>query len=283
MTILSSQLLSCLRYWAILPFAFFACLSVSYADDDITRYWATSDSQSTQVISHAPWQLILDKYLIPAQNANDINRFDYASVTVNDQTILSRYLDQLQDIDPRQYNSQEQMAYWINIYNALTVNLILKNYPVKSITKLGEKFFSFGPWDDQAAVINNKSLTLNDIEHKILRPIWQDPRIHYAVNCASIGCPNLATQAYTSTNLDVQLEQGATDYINHPRGVHVDGNDLIVSKIYKWYSEDFGNTETSLIVHLKQYAKPALKNSLIHFEKHNGDIDYEYNWQLNQK
>ena len=188
----------------------------------------------------------------------------------------------LQQLDPRSYNSQEQQAYWINLYNALTVDLILKNYPTSSITKLGDKFFSFGPWDDVVANINGKKLTLNDIEHKILRPIWQDPRVHYAVNCASYSCPNLSKTAYTGDNLELQLEQGAKHYINHPRGVMIEDGDLIISKIYKWYAEDFGNNEKALIEHLQKYAAPTLKQQLNQFLVEQGDIDYEYDWRLNQ-
>ena len=105
---------------------------------------------------------------------------------------------------------------------------------MKSITKLGKGFFSFGPWDDKTLTINNKELSLNDIEHRILRPIYNDARIHYAVNCASYSCPNLAAQAYTVENMDQLLDKGAEHYINHPRGVSIKNNKLTLSSIYSW-------------------------------------------------
>lgn len=188
----------------------------------------------------------------------------------------------MQDTDPRRYKKIEQKAYWINLYNALTVQLILDNYPVKSITKLGEGLFSFGPWDDPAATIRGKTLSLNDIEHKILRPIWKDQRIHYAVNCASYSCPDLSAMAFTANNTEELLEEGASAYINHPRGVGVDGDDLLLSSIFDWYLVDFGDSQETLVQHLKHYAKPALKQKLAAFERNGGDIDHDYNWDLNE-
>lgn len=235
-----------------------------------------------QDIDHSQWQQILNRYLIVGKDETAINLFNYQSVTSADKVILKQYLTQLQSINPLLHTKSQQQAYWINLYNALTVQLILDNYPVKSITKLGERFFSFGPWDDDAAKVNGKTLTLNDIEHEILRPIWQDPRIHYAVNCASYGCPNLSATAFTSQNVEQQLTAGAYAYINHPRGVTVKGSDLEVSSIYEWYAEDFGDNEKALVKHLQRYANPTLKQALLMFQQSPGDIDYEYDWRLNK-
>lgn len=253
-----------------------------YVDAKTTSYWDKSNPTATQDIDHSQWQYILNRYLILAQDKSDINRFNYQSVTQEDNIIIQQYLSQLQYTNPLHYNKTQQQAYWVNLYNALTVQLILENYPVKSITKLGKRFFSFGPWDDDSAIINGKTLSLNDIEHEILRPIWQDPRIHYAVNCASYGCPNLLATAFTEKNMEQLLNTGAYAYVNHPRGVTVDGNDLVISSIYKWYSEDFGDDENALIEHLKRYAKPQLKQALLLFQQNPDDIDYEYDWRLNK-
>ena len=195
---------------------------------------------------------------------------------------LQAYLHDMQSINPLNFNKAEQKAYWINLYNSLTVNLILNNYPLKSITKLGDSIFSFGPWDDDMAKINGVELSLNDIEHTILRPIFKDPRIHYAVNCASYSCPNLAGQAFTSSNTQQLLESGARDYVNHVRGVSFEGEDLLMSSIYHWYKDDFGGEDKSLLAHFKQYALPELKAKLIKFERSDGDIEHSYDWALNE-
>ncbi len=255
------------------------CFSQAMAKAEVD--WQVSDENNTALIDHKAWQNILGDYLLVAED-NGVNLFAYGKVSNEGKKQLQNYLKKMQGIDPREFNKQEQKAYWINLYNALTVQLILDNYPVKSITKLGESIFSFGPWGDDAAQVNGIILSLNDIEHKILRPIYKDPLIHYAVNCASYSCPNLAAKAFTSHNINEQLTKGARDYVNHPRAVKFDDGDLVVSSIYHWYKEDFGGNDRSLVEHLKKYAKPELKGKLIGFSKNGGDLDHDYNWQLNE-
>ncbi len=240
--------------------------------------WNVSNDNNTAVIDHSKWQQILDKYLV-TDHPSKIHLFRYADMQPADRKILKSYLQDLQTLDPRLYSRKQQMAYWINLYNALTVNLILNHYPISTIKKTGKGWLSFGPWDDAIAEIAGQLLTLNDIEHKILRPIWKDPRIHYAVNCASLGCPNLAARAYTAENVDRLLEQGAVDYINHTRGVKFTDNKLMVSSIYHWYIEDFGGSQQGLLRHLKQYARPDLKQALTTYK---GSIDHDYDWSLNE-
>lgn len=242
-----------------------------------TDYWNQSNEKNPAFVDHSIWQKILDKYLM-TNHPSGVNRFRYSDLSETDKRVLENYLNSLQQIDPRKLKRAEQKAYWINLYNALTVNLIVANYPVKSIKKVGNGFFSFGPWDDDIAKITGQTLTLNEIEHKILRPIWKDPRIHYAVNCASIGCPNLSPKVYTRDNMDVLLDKGARDYINHQRGVSLQKGKLLVSSIYHWYKEDFGGNNQQLISHLQNYAADYLRQALDDFD---GSIDHDYNWSLN--
>ena len=177
-------------------------------------------SPMLRVIDHQAWQQLLDQYLI---SKGDYTLFKYSSVSEKDKLVLTKYLEKLAKTDPLSFNKAQQYAYWVNLYNAITVKLILDDYPVKSITKLGG-LFSFGPWGDDVITINGKTLTLNDIEHRILRPIWQDPRTHYAVNCASLGCPNLQHKAFTADNTETLLEQAAKSFINSDKGVLLNDN-----------------------------------------------------------
>ncbi len=260
-----------------ITFVFFYPIS-SIAADDQLKYWSVSAEKSENTIDHSDWQSILDKYLVD-KTSDKINLFSYKSVSLSDKQKLAHYLKYMQSLDPRQYTRAVQKAYWINLYNALTAKLIIDNYPVKSITKLGDSFFSFGPWDDELITINEKSLSLNDIEHKILRPIFKDNRIHYAVNCASLGCPNLSKTVYTPQNMEQMLETAAKDFVNHPRGVRFKGNKMIVSSIYHWYKEDFGDDHKQLLKHLIKYADPSLASNL---RTHKGKIDHDYDWTLNE-
>ncbi len=243
---------------------------------DVTSVWNRSDESSTAAIDHGPWQGILDRYL-DTGDVSGINLFDYGRVGAGDRELLRRYLSDMQSLDPRSFNRKEQMAYWINLYNALTVDLVIDHYPVKSIKEIGG-LFSFGPWNEVAARIAGNDLTLNDIEHKILRPTWKDPRIHYAVNCASLGCPNLSPKVYDAANLEALLDKGARDYVNHPRGVRFVDGELVVSSIYHWYRDDFGAGDQSLLRHLQRYASLELQDKL---SRYRGAIDHEYDWSLN--
>lgn len=244
---------------------------------DALTFWDQSDETSRASIDHGAWQTVLDHNVID-RHPSGINRFDYGGISAADKKLLARYLEHLQQLDPKSFNRAEQKAYWINLYNALTINLIVSHYPVDSITKLGG-LFHFGPWDDEIAHIDGRPLTLNDIEHRILRPLFRDNRIHYAVNCASLGCPNLAKQAYTAAQLDRQLEQAARDYVNHPRGVSFRGDELWVSSIYSWYRDDFGGSDEALLQHLLKYAALPLAQRLTPYQ---GKITDHYDWTLNQ-
>ena len=187
----------------------------------------------------------------------------------------------LQTVRVSALNRNEQQAYWINLYNAATIKVILDHYPVSSITKvkLSSGLRSRGPWDAKILRIEGEEVSLNDIEHRILRPIWKDPRVHYAVNCASIGCPNLQDRAYTAANVEVLLEKAAKEYISHPRGVSLKGKKLKLSSIYDWFQEDFEGSEEGVLRHLRRYAAPELASELDSFS---GRISYGYDWSLNE-
>ncbi len=250
-------------------------LAVAAPKSEYWEMWDRHNAANDASIKHSAWDEFLANYL--TEDAQGTALVRYAEVTGEDKADLEAYIASLSNIDPRRYSRPEQMAYWFNLYNALTVNLILENYPVKSIRKIGKGFFSFGPWNDEIVTIAGQELTLNDIEHRILRPIWQDKRIHYGVNCASIGCPNLLTQAFTAANLESQLELATRTFINQKKAVQFDGRQLVLSSIYDWYGEDFGSWP-DLRTHLLEYLKTSDKARL---QDYDGDIDYEYDWDLN--
>lgn len=245
---------------------------------DLWAYWDAADPSTARSIDHKAWDAFLAEHVKPA--ADGINRVEYADVSDGDREKLNAYIDKLTGLEIRGYARSEQLAYWINLYNALTVQVVLDHYPVDSIKDIdiSPGFFSSGPWGKKLVDIEGEKLSLDDIEHRILRPIWQDPRIHYAVNCASIGCPNLAREAYTAANANELLERGAVAYINHPRGAAPTADGLVVSSIYEWFTEDFGGTEQGVLDHLAEYADAALEREI----ESGMEIDrYRYDWSLN--
>ena len=244
--------------------------------------WDAGDESSVERIDHTAWQDILDAYVAPDSSGVNLVDYEALSADAEDAAKLAAYLDRLQELDPRDYNRAEQMAYWINFYNALTVKVVLDGYPVDTIRDIHEGVVPYtGPWDDVHARVAGEDLTLNHMEHGILRPIWRDERIHYAVNCAAYGCPHLLDTAFTADNTEELLDAGARDYVNNPRGVDVVDEDFIViSSIYDWYTEDFGDTEESVKEHLIEYAEDELAAFLKGFE---GFIEYDYDWSLNRQ
>jgi hypothetical protein len=177
----------------------------------------------------------------------------------------------------------EQFAFFVNLYNAKTLDIVLDHYSVKSIKdiSLGGSLFSSlsgGPWQAKVVKVKGIDLSLDDIEHVILRRNFRDPRVHYAVNCASIGCPNLSNEAYMGAKLNAQLDGAARNYINHPRGMHFDGQTLIASSIYNWFKEDFGGTDEGVIKHALKYASPNLASKLRTAQSIGG---FQYDWNLN--
>ncbi len=242
--------------------------------------WERNDSSSTVVVNHAPWKQFLDKYLV-TDHPTGINRVKYGAVEPADRENLDEYLSALQSVGVSGLNRREQMAYWINFYNALTVKVILDHYPVRSIrdVKISPGFFSSGPWDAKLVKIEGEEVSLNDMEHRILRPIWKDNRVHYAVNCASLGCPNLQPDPYTSGNLEYALEKAAAEYVNHPRGARIEAGKLTLSSIYDWFQVDFGRSDKGVIEHLRKYAGDPLAEGLTDYRDR---ISYEYDWSLNE-
>ena len=217
-------------------------------------FWAQASKVTAQSPDFEPWSRWLANHL--RLDGEGISRIDYGAVEPARKSELGAILNAWAMLDPRALPRAQQMAYWINLYNALTVKVVLDHYPVASIQDIdiSPGLFASGPWDAELIEVAGQALTLNDIEHGVLRPIWADPRIHYAVNCASVGCPNLRAEAYEAERLEAQLEDQAHLYVNHPRGLRFKKEGAVVSRIYDWFLEDFGGSEAGLIAHLTRYA-----------------------------
>jgi hypothetical protein len=258
----------------------FSSTATAVPSPDLWTRWQAQTPDSTRIVDHSPWDMLLKKYLI-TNHPSGINRFRYAEVSPADRQTLGEYLGQLQQIGVSSLNRNEQKAYWVNLYNGLTVQVILEHYPVKSIMDIdiSPGFFSNGPWDAKLLIIEDEKVSLNDIEHRILRPIFNDNRLHYALNCASIGCPNLQAAAFTAANTEELLEIGARTYINSPRGARMVKDRLHVSSIYKWFQVDFGGSEAGVVKHLLQYAEGDLADALRTYNKGMRD---DYDWSLNK-
>ena len=258
----------------------FACLLspalLAAPKAELWERWTAHDPDAAQTIDHRAWDDLLRRYVVPGDDG--IHRFAYARVDAAALGQLDDYVSMLAATPIDGYRREQQLAYWINLYNALTVREILRFYPLDSIRDISSGLFSSGPWKKDLVSVEGETLTLDDIEHRILRPIWRDPRIHYAVNCASIGCPNLQPEAYTADNTETLLERGAREFVNHPRGARVVDGELEVSSIYSWFRADFGGSDAGVIAHLRRYASADLRAALDGIEEIDDDA---YDWSLN--
>jgi len=218
---------------------------------------------ATQKADHKAWDELVKKYV-------DEHGFVNYKGFKNDQEQLTSYLNYLSTTYPNEsWTVQEQLAYYINLYNAATVGLILDNYPIESIKEISK------PWGITIIKLGDERFSLGDIEHVILRKM-NEPRIHFAINCASFSCPNLLNEAFTAATIEEQLERVSFSFINgNKNDISTDNPQL--SKIFKWYKNDFlFEGEKDLIGFINQYSNIKIERK--------ADIDYkEYNWNLNEK
>jgi len=254
--------------------------SPAYADP--TKVFAKHTAGSPLTVDHSTWDALLKSYVVPG--ADGINRIAYAGFKSEGHARLKSYISALERTDPSQLDRPEQFAFWANLYNAKTIDVVLEAYPVASIKNinLGGSLFTLvtgGPWKAKILQVNGEALSLDNVEHDILRPIFKDPRVHYAVNCASIGCPNLMVDAFTGANLEALLDKGAKAYVNHPRGLKVEAGKITASSIYSWFVADFGGNAAGVLQHARKYAEPQLKTAL---DGVGSIADYDYDWSLNE-
>ena len=243
----------------------------------LTEQFMSSDASSRQVVNHQILDDLLKSHI--ETDSEGLNRVNYKALK-SQQSRLQIYLKQLQSIKVTALNRKEQFAFWANLYNALTLDVVLSAYPVKSIRDIdiSPGLFSNGPWGKKLVKIEGTMLSLDDIEHKILRIVFRDPRVHFAVNCASIGCPNLQKHAFSGRKLNQQLNAAASSYINSNRGVNVNNGRLELSKIFSWFQQDFGPGERAVLNYIKTYASPVLKTKL---QQASSVSHYFYDWNLN--
>lgn len=238
--------------------------------------FACNSSESSKVeygqanpVDHQAWTSLLQKHVSSKGNVN------YAGF-VTEKVQLEKYLNQLTDNKPdTKWSEEAQLAYWINVYNAFTVKLIVDNYPVASIKdiKKGIPFIST-VWDIKFIEFEDETIDLNKVEHGILRKQFDEPRIHFAVNCASFSCPRLLNEAYTAEKLEAQLTQMTKDFLSDTQKNQLSKNEVKLSKIFNWFKGDF-TKQSTLIEFLNQYApiKISADANISHLD---------YSWALNE-
>lgn len=242
-----------------------------------TACWTAAPTSNAAPVSHDLWNGLLKKHV------NNAGMVSYKGFR-KDEATLDRYLDLLQKNAPNEktWSKNEQLAYWINAYNAFTVKLILNHYDkgLKSIKDIGASIkipFVNTPWDIKFIEIGGKKMDLNNIEHGIVRKQFDDYRIHFALVCAAMSCPKLRNEAFVAERLNEQLEDQGRDFLNDPKKNVVTKTNASLSKILAtWYKGDFTKGGADLVEVVNRFSKTKLDK--------NGSISsQDYNWDLNEQ
>jgi hypothetical protein len=205
------------------------------------------------------------------------NRVNYDGFK-KDEKLLDEYLSILSRTNVRLLSKKSQFAFYINVYNAFTIKLVLTKYPGINTIKETGSFFS-NPWNKKFILLQGKTVNLDHIEHNILRPMFKDPRVHFAINCASKSCPPLRNEPYKGEILENQLNDQAEKFINDKKNTFIKADTLFISKIFKWFAEDFSDNP---LLFIKRYAFEELKEKLDAFEENIKIIYLDYDWTLNR-
>lgn len=224
----------------------------------------TSTTANSAVnVDHSQWNTLLKKHV------NNDGLVAYKAFK-NDEVQLNQYLNKLANLNPsNKWSVQELLAFYINLYNAETVKLILENYPTESIKNIN------GAWTNGRANVNGRELSLGGIENGILRKM-NEPRIHFAINCASISCPKLLNEAYTAAKINEQLQKVTEAFINSDKN-NLDAKEPKISSIFKFYPKDFKvNGSQNIIGYINQFTDSKInEDATLHYK--------EYNWNLNKQ
>ncbi len=224
-----------------------------------------------EVVNHDAWDALLKKYV------NDKGLVNYKGFTA-DSVKLNTYLKQLGDNPPLKdvWTREDQLAYWFNAYNAFTVQLIIRNYPLKSIKDIaGGIPFVNTPWDVKFIHIGDETYDLNNIEHGIVRKQFDEEKIHFALVCAAKGCPRLRNEAYTPDKVDAQLIDQAKNFFNSDKN-KISADKAVISPLLDWYGKDFKDKAPSMREYINKYSEVKIKEGV--------KIGYgDYDWSLNEQ
>ena len=233
---------------------------------------------SFQHVDHREWSRLLGAYV------DRQGRVDYArwQKNANDERALDNYLRELSRADPsRQAAREAKLAYWINAYNAVTIKGILREYPTTSIRQHTAKLYGYNIWHDLLLIVGNEKISLNDIEHEVLRK-HGDFRIHFAIVCASHSCPRLLNAAYTVPQIEQQLETNTRVFFRNSENYRYADGTFYLSSILKWYAKDFGSTPAAQLQAIASYLPNRKAQQLA--SQGRGKIAYlRYDWSLNDQ
>ncbi len=240
------------------------------------EFWNDAESASQINVDHSPLQQILQKYVAP-DHPSGISRFNYNAVSDSDLFKLQQYLDYLQLLEPRQLRSAEAKAYWVNLYNAATLNMVIQANRDRNVSKVRARGLPARLWRRDIVKVVQQDLSLDDILHGIIRPIYQDHRVHYALFFCTIGGPDMPTEVLDGENNDELLSKLETQYLQQSRAVRLENGELVLSEMFESFDTDFASNRFTLINYFKQHVPEPVAEAISSAV----DIRYDYDWMLN--
>ena len=239
---------------------------------EMIEFWNDYEPDSALKMNHSAWDEILKKYVV-TDHPSGVNRFRYDDVTAEDKAAVEAYLTYLQSRDPRQLNHHRKKAYWMNFYNAAIVSIVLTEQPEDTIRDVGRI------WTKKRFVVTRQEMSLNDIEHGVIRPFYNDPRVHFGFTPATIGSGNILPMAFTGQNVEELLDLNTRAFFaNSERGMLIQGRTLRISSIFKWYKDDFGGTNGSVRTFIKKHVPQEVADAIDQTTR----VSYQYSWSLNK-
>jgi hypothetical protein len=235
---------------------------------------------AAQPPDYKPWQDLLSKYYDPAHGMK------YKELKANDKAALDRLRQQMAQVDVQKLPRNDQLAYWINLYNINVVGVVVDKYPVESIRDLStDPIVRLNVFKKDSVRTKQGAMSLNDVENEKIRAGFKDPRIHFAINCAAASCPPIRPEPYTGSRLDQQLDDQTRRFLNGPNGVRIekDGSelDLHVTKIMDWFADDFEQWGGGRVTFVRKYL-PTDKQKQLDAARGKVDLEFdEYDWKLN--
>ncbi len=251
--------------------------SVSAIEMKPIEFWDDSEPLSEINVDHTALQEILQAYVI-SDHPSGISRFDYDRVLDDDKAKLQAYLDYLQLLEPRQLSEAEAKAYWVNLYNAATLNMVIDAYSNGRVTKVQARGLPTRRWRRTIVTVALQDMSLDDILNGVIRPLYRDPRMHFALFFCTLGGPDMPTEVLNGENNNELLDKFQEKYLMQSRAVRLEDGELVLSEIFQNYDTDFADSESALIRYLQQYVPEPVSEAM------NGvyDIRFDYDWALNQ-
>jgi len=257
---------------SLMALVLFGSSSYAAPKAKMIEFWNDYEPDSGLKMDHSAWDKILKKYVV-SDHPTGVNRFRYDDVSNEDKAAVQAYLTYLQSRDPRQLNHARKKAYWMNFYNAAIVSIVLTEQPEETIRGVSRL------WKKKRFVVTMQEMSLDDMEHGVIRPFYNDPRVHFGFTPATIGSGNIMPIAFTGDNVEELLDLNTRDFFNKSdRGMYIDGRTLRISSLFKWYKNDFGGTKGSIKTFIKKHVSQEVSDAIDQTTR----VTYQYNWKLNK-